>query len=121
MTTLTRIAVLSLMAPIALLAGCNGEPAPAPTETPAAVPTSAKPSLPAPDAKIFADAFAKACPKAPKISVSSCKSGGMGSPDFICQYGLGDDEYMRQSLTLTAQNGEWTVKDADTVCAEAAK
>jgi hypothetical protein len=120
---LTRFAVLALMAPIALLAGCNSEPAPAPapTATPAAAPTPVEPSLPAPDDKIFADAFAKACTKAPKVSVSTCKSAGMGSPDFICEYGLGDDEYMRQSLTLTAADGEWTVKDADTVCAESAE
>jgi hypothetical protein len=118
---LTRSAVLFLIAPITLLAGCNGESAPAPAETPAAAPTPVTPSLPAPDEKIFAAAFAKACPTAPKVSVSSCKSAGMGSPDFLCQYGLGDDEYLRQSLTLTAKDGEWTVKDADTVCTEAAK
>jgi hypothetical protein len=117
----TRFAVLTLIAPIALLAGCNSEPAPAPTETPAAAPTPARPTLPAPEGKIFAEALAKACPTAPKVSVSSCKSRGMGSPDFICQYGLGDDQYMRQSLTLTAKDGEWTVKDAETACAEAAK
>ena len=118
---MTRFAVLALFAPIALLAGCGGEPEPVPTETPAAAPTPVQPSLPAPGAEIFAAAFAKACTAAPKVSISSCKSAGMGSPDFLCQYGLGDDEYLRQSLTLTAKDGEWTVKDADTVCAEAAK
>jgi len=118
---LTRFAALALIAPLALLAGCNSEPAPTPVETPVAAPTPARATLPAPDAKIVADAFAKACPTAAKVSVSSCKSSGMGSPDFICQYGLGDDEYMRQSLTLTATDGAWAVKDAETVCAEAAK
>ena len=118
---MTRSAFLFLVAPALLLAGCGGEPAPAPTETAAAAPTPATPTLPAPDEAVFAATFAKTCPQAPKVSVSTCKSAGMGSPDFLCQYGLGDDEYLRQKLTLTAKDGEWTVKDADAVCAEAAK
>ncbi|MGN6497558.1 MAG: hypothetical protein ACTHK5_09485 [Tsuneonella sp.] len=113
-----RFASLALLAPIAFLAACNSEPAPAPTPTATAAPTPTEPALPAPDDKIFAEVLAKACPKAEKVSISSCKSAGMGSKDFICQYGLGADKYMRNTLTLAAKDGEWTVKDAEKACAQ---
>ena len=108
--------------PAFALAACSEEPAPAPqptpTETVAAIPE--EPALPAPDATIFAETFAKACPAAKAVSTSACKRAGFGSEDVICQYGLGKDEYLRHSATLTPGDGEWTVADPETVCAQGA-
>ena len=112
---------LVALSAIALLAACGSkEPAPAPTPTVAAAPTPTTPALPAPNQTVFAGVFAKACKGAPKVSTSTCKAAGMGSPNFICQYGLGDDKYLRNTLTLTQSGDEWTIMDPDKVCAEAA-
>ncbi|MEO6040311.1 MAG: hypothetical protein ABIP41_00230 [Croceibacterium sp.] len=111
---------LAALTALVLLAACGNEQ-PAPQPTVAAVATPTTPVLPAPDDKVFAAAFAKACPKADKVNTSLCKSGGMGSPDFICQYGLGKDTYLRNTVTLTQADQAWVVKDADKACAQGAK
>ena len=112
---------LSLL-PLLVLAACAEEAAPAPepspTETAVAVPE--EPALPAPDEKVFAETFAKACPAAKKVSTSACKRAGFGSEDVICDYGLGEDEYLRHKATLTPGDGEWNVVDTETVCAQGA-
>lgn len=107
------------LAPCALLllAGCGEEPAaqPVAVETPVA---PATPSLPAPDEEIFSTVFAAACPEAEPVAVSSCRSLGLGESDFTCEYGLGEDEVLRHDATLTPGEGEWTLVDPDTVCAQ---
>ncbi len=111
---------LALILPIFALAACSEEPATdqAPAETVVAEP--AAPSLPAPDADVLIAAFSKACSEAEAINVSACKRAGIGSTEVICEYGLGDDEYLRNQLTLTPSDGEWTVADPETVCAQGA-
>ncbi|MEE1877165.1 hypothetical protein [Altererythrobacter litoralis] len=108
--------------PAFALAACGEEPAPAPQPTPTetAVAVPEEPALPAPDAAVFAETLAKACPAAKPVSTSACKRAGFGSENVICQYGLGKDEYLRHSATLTPGDGEWTVAEPETVCAQGA-
>ena len=104
-------------AALLVLAGCNSEePAPAPAEAtaPAAAPT---PTLPAPTEAIFSEAYAKACPDAEPVSTSLCRSKGFGQEGFICDYGLGDDEYRRHKAELAPGDGEWVIADATAACA----
>ena len=99
------------------LAGCNSEASePAPVETP--TPTVARtPTLPAPNEEIFGAAYAKACPEAEPVSTSLCRSKGFGEENFICDYGLGDDEYRRHEAELAPGDGEWVIADAEAACA----
>jgi hypothetical protein len=101
------------------LAACGEEPAPAPVETPVATPEPT-PSLPAPSQASFTALLAEACPEAEPVNTAVCKRAGMGSPDVVCEYGLGDDEFLRNTAVLTAGEGEWTLKDPATVCAAGA-
>lgn len=111
----------ALILPIALLAACSEEPAAAPEEpVEVATPEPVEPSLPAPDAEIFSAALAKACPALEPVNKSACRRAGMTSSDVICEYGLGDDEYLRHKATLTPGDEEWTVADPETTCAQGA-
>ena len=114
------IILLAATAATPTLAAC-GEPAaePTPVATSVAVePTT--PALPAPDEAIFSAAFAAACPEAKPVATSSCRSEGLGKSDFLCEYGLGEDEYLRHKATLTPGDGEWTVADPAEICAQGA-
>ena len=113
----------SLFACAALLAlaACNSEEA---AEAPAAeAPAAAasvgpvEPSMPAPDEETFAAAYAEACTSAPQVSTSLCKSAGFGKEGFVCEYGLGDDEYRRNSATLMPEDGKWVLAEAEKICA----
>jgi len=107
-----------ILSPLAL-AACAQEPAeaPAPVET-TAIEEEIGPTLHPPDRDKFAERFAVACPAAPQISTAMCRAQGMGSHDFTCEYGLGDDEYMRHEAVLQEVDGEWEVEDPDAVCAQ---
>ena len=109
---------LIALAPFALLAACGSEAPsePAPAET-AAVAEPAEPALPPPDEDVFAATFAKTCPDAEPVNTSICKRAGMGSPEVVCEYGLGDDEYLRNELTMVEGETEWEIADAEAVCA----
>jgi hypothetical protein len=107
---------LALLLPILALAACGEEPAPAPAPTVAATP--AEPALPSPSLDVFAAVFAKTCPEAEKVSTSVCKRAGMGADDVLCEFGVGEDTELRHKATLTAGEGEWTLADAEAVCAE---
>ena len=74
--------------------------------------------LPPPDSATFSAALAEACPDAPSVSTSLCKATGMGSETFVCEYGLGEDEYMRYSATLEEGEDSWVVTEPDAVCAQ---
>ena len=105
----------TFLLPVALLAACGQEPAPAPTAepTPEPAPTA---SLPAPDQALFSEKYAEACPDAEAVNTASCRRAGMGSPDVVCEFGLGDDEYLRNQATLTASEGDWAFADTENVC-----
>ncbi|WP_427968844.1 hypothetical protein [Altererythrobacter sp.] len=109
---------LSLL-PILALAACNeeqaAEPTPAETATPEPIETMA-----APDQALFTELHGAACPEAKPVNTAVCKRAGIGSDDVICEYGLGDDEYLRNKATLTPEDGEWALKDSETVCAAGA-
>jgi len=108
---------IAFLLPLFALAACSGEPAaeptPAATATPAPVAT---PSLPAPDQALFSDLFAKACPEAEKVNTAVCKRAGFGSSEVTCEYGLGEDKYLRDKATLAPADGAWALKDAEAVC-----
>ncbi len=116
---MTKLALL-IPALALSLAACGSEPAPAPVETPVAVPTPEEPALPTPDQAIFSEVFAAQCPAAKPVNTAVCKRAGLGSPDVVCDYGLGDDEYLRNKAVLTAGEGAWTLKEPETVCAAGA-
>jgi hypothetical protein len=111
-----KLAVIVPLATLALAACGQGEPEPAPTPTVAAAP--AKPTLPPPNEELFAEVFAKTCPDAEKVATSVCKRAGMGSDTVDCQFGVGEDENLRHKASLMAENGEWKLVDAATICAE---
>lgn len=83
-----------------------------------AAPVVEESSLPAPDQELFTRVFAEACPDAEAVNTAVCKRAGLGSEDVICEYGLGDDEYLRNDATLSAGDDSWTLADPETVCAQ---
>lgn len=106
------IAVLALA-----IAACGEEPEAEAVVLPEPVPTvAATPSLSPPTQDTFAAAFAEACPEAKPVNTSLCKSRGMGSNMFVCEYGLGEDEYLRHEADLEPQDGEWVIADPEAVC-----
>ncbi|RXZ65666.1 hypothetical protein ETX26_02690 [Pelagerythrobacter rhizovicinus] len=107
---------IALLLPVLALAACGQEPAPepAPTQTPTA---PATPSLPAPDQELFTELLAEACPELAPVNTAVCKRAGFGSSDVICEYGLGEDEYLRNKAKLTPGEGEWVLADPENVCA----
>ena len=110
----------SLIACVALLAlaACNSqEPAEAhAAEAPVAA-APLKPSMPAPDEELFAAAYAEACTAGPKVSTSLCKSQGLGKEGFVCEYGLGEDEYRRNTATIVPEEGKWVLAEPEKTCA----
>lgn len=109
------------IAPAMMLAACGaGEPAePAPAETPV-VAEPEEPSLPPPDKEVFAATFAKTCPNAKPVNTSICKRAGFGSSEVVCEFGLGDDEYMRHETRMVEGETEWEISDPETTCAAGA-
>lgn len=107
---------LSVTFALIALAACSGEPEPAPTPATATPAAAATPTLPAPDQALFTELFGKACPEAEKVNTAVCKRAGFGSDEVICEYGLGEDTYLRDQATLAQADGAWTIKDAETVC-----
>ena len=111
------IKTIPALAALALLAACGEEPAAqtAPTEavTPEPIDT-----LPAPDQALFTAKYSETCPDSEPVSTAVCKRAGLGSEDVICEYGLGDDEYLRNDATLSAGDDSWTLADPETVCAQ---
>jgi len=102
---------------LAALAACNSPEAaePAPVETPAVA--APEPTMAPPNEETFAAAFAEACTEAPKVSTSLCRSAGFGKEGFICEYGLGDDEYRRHRATVVPGDGKWTLAEPEKICA----
>ena len=112
--------LVACIAPTLLLTACGDNDA-APEAAAATQPAApAEPSLPPPDEAVFATAFAQACPEAEKVSQSICKANGLERDSFSCEYGLGEDEYMRYDAQLEAGVDAWAVADPETVCAQGA-
>ncbi|MGI8944228.1 MAG: hypothetical protein ACR2FJ_08385 [Qipengyuania sp.] len=110
---------LAYLLPLALLAACSEEPAadPAPVETAAPEPVR---TLPAPNQTTFTSVFAKSCEGTEPVSTAVCKRGGIGSTDVVCEFGLGEDEYLRHTATITAneEGTAWVLADPEKICAE---
>lgn len=103
---------------LVVLAACTQEEAPAPQATQAAAAPAPTQSLPAPDQALFTTTFAAACPEVEKVSNAVCKRAGLGSTDVICEYGIGEDNYLRHKATLTPGDGQWTMVQPEKICAE---
>ena len=108
------------LAALALLAACS-ESAPEPAETPAAAPTEEVESLGPPSEDTFKTAFAEACPNAETVASAICESKGIGSDEFVCEYGLGDTEYRGLEADLKEGEEKWVLADPETVCAQGAE
>ena len=110
---------IALLLPVLALSACGQEPAaePTPAATVAPAPVS---TLPAPDQATFTEAFTAACTGAETVNEAVCKRAGMGSDNVICNYSLGDDEFLRHSATLNPNPDKtgWVIADAQTVCTE---
>ena len=110
---------IAFLLPLLALAACSGEPAAAPTPAASTPAPTVTPSLPAPDQALFAEAFAKACPEAKPVSTAVCRRAGLGSSEVNCQFGLGEDKYLRNEATLVAGDRAWTLEDPAAVCVAA--
>jgi hypothetical protein len=99
------------------LAACNSEEPAAPEPVQAQVVMPVKPTMPAPDEELFAAAYAEACGKTQPVSGSMCKSRGFGQEGFVCDYGLGDDEYLRNKTTIVPVEGKWALAEPEKTCA----
>lgn len=100
------------------LAACGEEPAPQPVPTQASEP--AAPSLPAPDQETFTNVLAAACPEVEPVNTAVCRRS-FGSTEVTCEYGLGEDTYLRNKATLIPGDGTWNLLDPETVCAAGAQ
>jgi len=100
------------------LAACGQEPAPAPQSAATAAAALPTEGLPAPDQALFTTTFAAACPEAEPVSNAVCKRAGLGSSEVICEYGIGEDNYLRHKATLAAADGKWTLAQSEKICAE---
>jgi hypothetical protein len=100
------------------LAACNSQEAdePPPAPTPVAL-QPIEPSMPPPDDNAFVVAYAEACPNAKQVSTALCRSQGFGKQGFICDYGLGKDEYRRNTASVVPSDGKWTIAEPEKVCA----
>ncbi len=107
---------LAFLLPLALLAACGEEPAPQPVDGAAAPAPASAPSLSAPDQALFTAKYAEACPEAEPVNTAVCKRAGFGSGDVVCEFGLGEDEYLRNKATLSAGDGDWVLADPENVC-----
>lgn len=115
---------LFILSPLALVLGaCSEAPAaeaepkaPTAREVEAAIAKGGK--LAPPNRDTFAEKFAAACPAKKPVNQAECRAQGMGSHDFTCKYGLGDDEYLRYEGVLSEVEGEYVLQDTDTVCAQ---
>ncbi|WP_324826891.1 hypothetical protein [Qipengyuania zhejiangensis] len=109
----------ALLISVLALAACGQEPAPEPVATETAAPEPVA-SLPAPDQALFTEVFGSTCEGAEPVNTAVCKRAGMGSPDVVCEFGLGEDSYLRHKATLTANEDStaWVLTDPAAICAE---
>ena len=109
--------VIFACAAVLALAACNSEEPVEPQPVQAQVVVPVEPSLPAPDEELFAATYAEACGDAKPVNTSICKSQGLGKEGFVCEYGLGDDEYLRNKTTIVPVEGKWALAEPEKTCA----
>lgn len=122
MSTMIPRLAFTLALPLAFVA-CSedaSQTSAAPEAQAASEPVKAGPRLSPPDRDLFAERFAEACPDAEAVNEVSCLAQGMGSHDFTCEFGLGEDEVLRYEGVLSEVDGEYVLQDADSVCAQGA-
>lgn len=105
-----------LFVPLFALAACGEEPAAEVAQTQVATPEAAE-AMPAPTQELFTQLYADACPEADPVNTAVCRRAGLSSDEVLCQFGLGEDEYLRNNATLTPGDGQWTIADPENVCA----
>ena len=105
-----------LLLPVLALAACGSEPEPAP-EPATQVPPEPVSNLAPPDEDLFKSVFAEACPNAEPVNTAFCKHA-MGAESASCEYGLGDDDALRNDATLSVVDEAWVLADPETVCAQ---
>lgn len=101
---------------LGILSACSGEPEAQPTEAATQAAPAPTASLPAPTQELFTELYAAACPADEPVSTAACKRAGFGSEDVLCEFGLGEDEYLRNEATLTPADGAWTLADPENAC-----
>ena len=108
---------LAFALPLFALAACGEEPAPAPEPAPAATEEAEpEPVRPAPDQAYFTAKYAEACPSDEPVNTAQCRRPGMGATNIVCKFGLGDDEYLRNEVTLEPSEDDWVFADPENVC-----
>ncbi len=107
---------LTFLLPIFALAACGEEPAPEPAETVAPVEVV---ELAAPDQELFTGLLAENCPELEPVNTAVCRRA-MGADEAVCEYGLGDDEFLRNDATIAVNEAgdAWMLEDAEAVCAQ---
>ncbi len=108
-----KFAPLSLLSVLAL-AACGSEPAPAPEPTETVAPEPVSTLAPA-DEALFKELFAETCPDAEPVNTAVCRRA-MGADTASCEFGLGDDEFLRNDATLSVVDDGWVLSDPETVC-----
>jgi hypothetical protein len=112
------VKIFAPLVPVLALAACGQEPAPEPVETPTVAPASIN-TLPAPDQALFSEIFAETCEGAEPVSQAVCRRA-LGAETVSCEFGLGEDEYLRHDATLAKNEDDtgWMLDNAEALCAE---
>lgn len=108
-----KFAPLSLL-PVLALAACGSEPAPAPEPTETVAPEPVSTLAPA-DETLFKELFAESCPNAEPVNTAFCKRA-MGADTASCEFGLGDDDVLRNDAELSVVDDSWVISDPEAVC-----
>ena len=109
--------VVFACAAVFALAACNSETPAEPEPVQAQVAIAAEPSMPTPNQELFAATYAEACGDAQPVNTAMCKSEGLGKEGFVCEYGLGNDKYLRNKTTIVPVEGKWALAEPEKTCA----
>ncbi|MXO85725.1 hypothetical protein GRI38_06730 [Altererythrobacter aurantiacus] len=111
-----------VIAACAALVACGEAAEEAPEQVPADVATEeetfeVEPERPAPDQAVFTEVFAATCPDAEPVSNAVCRRA-LGQDNVSCEFGLGEDQYLRHEAMLTPDGEGWALDNAPAICAE---
>lgn len=111
-----KLAYTLLALPLIALAACGEEPAPEPAVVATPDPVS---TLPPPDESLFTEVLANTCDGVEPVNTAMCRAT-LGAETVTCEFGLGDDEYLRNEAMLEANEDEtgWNLAEPDAICAE---